>query len=167
MDQFEDKVLLLNQHLRDMEEALEHKEAGLRHLNASRRQVGEEMEKYRAEIDRLEKDLAAALQKDKDDIGRFLIKKLKPMQSHIEKLQRHEAQIDRETADLQESLSQQRMEYEQLRLRAREYARKSEHRQWESILDTASVKAYPEPCDQEIELELLRRKENLQQGGSS
>ena len=165
MDQLEDKALLLNQHLRDMEDALDQKEAELTHLVESRNQAREESEKYAEDIGKLENDLNAALENDKDDIARFLIKKLRPLSRHQEELDRHIRALERDIRQLRESLESQKLEYERLRLRSKEYLRKSEQGQYDR--DTGGIyseAACQEPCDEEIELELLRRKEKIRGG---
>jgi len=167
MDQFEDKKLLLNQHLRDMEEALEQKEAHLRQLNASRSRSGEESEKYETEIAKLEKDLNAAVEKEKDDIARFLIRKLRPLKDHREELERHIKNLDNEIRALRECLSEQRLAYERLQLQARDFFRKSERGEWEYAFSAGTGKSVHEPSDEEIELELLRRKESVKGGAAA
>ncbi|MEZ4525809.1 MAG: PspA/IM30 family protein [Desulfobacterales bacterium] len=164
MDQFEDKKLLLNQHLREMEEALEQKEAQLRNLNASRNRSGGEAEKYDSEIAKLEKDLNAAIEKQKDDIARFLIRKLRPLKDHRDELERHVKSLDNEIRALKECLSEQRLAYERVHLQARDFFRKSERENWEYAFSAATGKTVQEPSDEEIELELLRRKEAVKGG---
>lgn len=164
MDQFEDKKLLLNQHLREMEEALEQKEAQLRNLNASRNRSGDESEKYDSEIAKLEKDLNAAIEKEKDDIARFLIRKLRPLKDHRDELERHIKRLDNEISGLKECLSEQRLAYERMQLQARDFVRKSERDGWEYAFSAGTGKSVHEPSDEEIELELLRRKEAVKGG---
>ncbi len=162
MDQFEDKKLLLNQHLRDMEEALEQKEGKLRNLHASRNRSAEELEKYESEIDKLEKDLDAAIDREKDDIARFLIRKIRPLKDHREELKHHIAGLEKEIRALQECISEQRLEYERLQLRAGDFIRKSEREEWSYAFP--SGKAGRDLSEEEIELELLRRKEKMKGG---
>ena len=81
MDQLEDRQLLLKQHLRDMAEALSLKEVRLNEMLASRKQAQQDRDKYGRQSQALEQDLAVAIQKDKDDIARMLIRKIKPLDS--------------------------------------------------------------------------------------
>ncbi|GBC60274.1 phage shock protein A [Desulfonema ishimotonii] len=160
MDQLEDKPLLLNQYLRDMEAALAHNEAELNRLVASRNQARQSHEKYTAEIETLENDLDAAIERDKDDIARFLIKKRRPLSRHREDLERHIRTLEQEIAQCRENLDSRKLEYERLRLRAGEYLRKSEQTNREQDLSGIYTESASEtPCEEEIELELLRRKE--------
>src|SRR6056300_1747917 len=79
MDQIEDQGLLLKQHLRDMEEALVQKEAKLKQMCFAKDQARQDYEKGKNESNNLEQDLGVAIRKDRDDIARMLIKKLKPL----------------------------------------------------------------------------------------
>jgi phage shock protein A len=81
MDQLEDRGLVLKQYLRDMEQDLDRKEATLKKIVASRDQAQREHERYTVESEKLEQDLSVAVEKDKDDIARVLIRKLKPLRA--------------------------------------------------------------------------------------
>jgi phage shock protein A len=83
MDQIEDQGLLLKQHLRDMQESLVQKETQLKKMGTARDQAQQEFQMGKKETDNLESDLEVAIKKDRDDIARMLIKKLKPL-SHIQ-----------------------------------------------------------------------------------
>ena len=73
IDQIENRGLLLKQHLRDMQGALMQKEARLNQICRARDLARQDYEKGDKECKRLEADLKAALENDKDDIGRMLI----------------------------------------------------------------------------------------------
>lgn len=162
MDQMEDRGLLLNQYLRDMEEALEAKEADLRHLSAVRERTRGEREDCAEAIQKLEQDLDAAVEKGRDDIARFLIKKRRPLERHREELDRHIRRLDREIGDAEECLERQRRQFAEFRLKSREHARASEQKEWEGRFSSLmSEKGYDIPGEEEVELELMRRKENL------
>jgi len=169
MDQFEDKSLIMNQHLRDMEEALEENEAQLKHKISSRSQIKDDYEKYSREVEKIEKDLEAAIEKDKDDIAKFLIKKLRPVKSYQEDLERHAKNLDKEIARMREKLEEQKLQYDRLRLKAKDHFRNIEDDVWNrsshSFASSASRDTgYREPCEEEIEMELLRRKEAVKGG---
>ena len=83
MDQIEDQGLLLKQHLRDMEASLIRKETGLKKMVLAREHAQQAFKKGQKECDNLEADLEIAINKEKDDIARMLIKKLKPL-THIQ-----------------------------------------------------------------------------------
>jgi phage shock protein A len=79
MDQIEDQGLLLKQYLRDMEESLNQKEAQFKKMVHSRDQAQQAYQTGKKETANLEQDLEVAIKKDRDDIARMLIKKLKPL----------------------------------------------------------------------------------------
>lgn len=165
MDQLEDKGLVLKQYLRDMEKELDEKENKLRKMGASLNQAQREYEKHARESARVEQDLTVAIEKDKDDIARVLIRKLKSLTGYMEELARHVDRLQCETARYRNGLNEQRLQYEQLQLRSAEYLRSLELRQWETALSGILPQAMGrEPSDEEVEIELLQRKEAVKGG---
>lgn len=165
MDQLEDKDLLLKQYLRDMEEELGRKEAALRQMVVSRDKAQQEFERYTEECEKLDQDIGAAIEKNKDDIARMLIKKMKPLAHHREELSRHTQNLSREISEIDKQAEEQRLQYEQLQLRAKEYSRQAEREVWEKTISaTVSTAASREPTEEEVELELLKRKEAAKGG---
>ena len=165
MDQLEDKTLLLRQYLRDMEEELGHKEARLRKLVVSRDKLQQDYDTYGGECEKLEKDIEAALKKRRDEIARSLIKKLKPMATHQEELGRHIQNLSRELTQFHGLIEEQRLQYEKLQLRAKEYFHREERERWEqTIAATIPSGSFGEPTEEEVELELLKRKEVINGG---
>jgi phage shock protein A len=165
MDHLEDKGLVLKQHLRDMEEEVNRKEARLNKIKASRDHSQREYEKFVQESEKTEQDIAVAIEKDKDDIARVLIKKLKPIAYHRDELGRHIETLDREITQFGKSVEEQRLQYEQLKLRCTEYFRAVEREQWEKAVSTIVPHSVSrEPSEEEIELELLQRKESIKGG---
>ncbi len=60
-------------------------------------------------------------------------------------------------------LKQQRLRYEQLKYRTTEYLRRTQMRQCEKdVIVPVSADGYETPTDEEIELELLKRKEAVE-----
>ena len=162
MDQLEDQELLLKQHLRDMEDALNRKEAGIHQKMVSRKQVRSEHDQYRRQSEALENDLAIAIQKNKDDIARRLIMKIKPVKDLCDELTRHIETLDQEIAQTRKHLDRQRLRYEQLKHRSLDYFRNTRSLMWHKDLvnpvrDDMNVTMTAE----EVELELLKRKEAL------
>ena len=165
MDHLEDKGLVLKQHLRDMEEEVNRKEARLNKIKASRDRAQREYEKFDRESEKVDQDIAVAIEKNKDDIARVLIKKLKPMAYHREELGRHIETLDREITQFGKSVEEQRLQYEQLNLRCTEYFRALEREQWEKTVSTIVPQNISrELSEEEIELELLQRKESIKGG---
>ena len=165
MDQLEDKGLLLKQYLRDMEGELGKKEAKLRKMVASREQAQRDYERVARECEKLDHDIEAAIEKDKDEIARSLIKKFKPLAYHCDELRRHMEALTREISQSREGLEKQRLQYNQLQLRSEEYFNRLERDAWGKSISmmTPSVAA-GEASEGEVELELLKRKEAAKGG---
>ena len=165
MDQIEDRGLLLKQHLREMEESLVQKEAGLKQMCFARDQAQQDYEKGKNESSRLEQDLEAAIRKDRDDIARMLIKKLKPLARIQSERSTHIDRLDHEIGQFKEDIEQKRLQYEQLRQQAvnvfHRAEKQNEDQHWPGMhTDFGAHKI----SDEEIELELLQRKEALKGG---
>jgi phage shock protein A len=162
MDQLEDRELLLKQHLRDMAEALSLKEIKLNQMLASRKQAQQEHDNYRQQSQALEQDLAVAIQKNKDDIARMLIRKIKPLDSLRDQIAERIRNLDEETSGYRDLLNQQRLQYEQLKHRSIEFCHKTPMSGWQKNLpEIVAGGKFGELTEQEIELELLKRKEAL------
>ena len=160
MDQLENREFMLKQHLRDMEEILARKDARLKRMLVSKNRIQHQREKYRQQCQKLEQDLTAAIEKDKTQIARLLIRKMKPLKQMQEELDRFIQSLSAEIIQLQEGLEQQRMQYEQLRYRSVAYFRKTEMPPWENTLPPiAADEAIAEMTDEEVEMELLKRRE--------
>jgi phage shock protein A len=165
MDQLEDKGLLLKQYLRDMEKELGRKEATLKQMVVSRDKAQQDFERYAEECEKLDLDIGAAIAKNKDDIARLLIKKMKPLAYHREELSRHIETLGREIRQFHQQVEEQRLQYEQFQLRAKEYSHQAERDQWEKTISaTVPSAASREPTEEEVELELLKRKEAAKGG---
>ena len=168
MDQIEDQGLLLKQHLRDMEESLVHKEAKLKQMCFARDQARQDFEKGTKESNNLERDLEVAIKKDRDDIARMLIKKLKPLTriqsdrcSHVDRLN-HEIEL------FKENIEQQRLQYEQLRQQATDFFHRTEKQNWDHTWPAMQAGfGVHGLSEEEVELELLQRKEALKGGAAS
>ena len=165
MDQIEDKGLILKQCLREMETSLAQKQAQLTKMAAALEQAQSEHRKYHTEHEKLEQDLDTAISKDKDNIARVLIKKLKTMEQHMTALDENIESLKRRINAAKEVMDSRQQDYEQLRLKSETYFEKTESRQWEA----AVVKVMPETVcaplsEEEIELELIKRKESRKGG---
>ena len=162
MDQFEDQGLLLKQYLRDMEEALNQKEAKLARKIALRNQAQKEHDKYDQQYHTLDHDLTVAVQRGKDNIARMLIRKTKPLGSLCDELAGQLATLDEEISQFKEHLSEQRLQYEQLKIRSAEYFHRTEMQgQEKDMLNIIPNNLSGKLSEDEIELELLKRKEAL------
>ncbi len=162
MDQLEDRGLLLKQHLRDMEQALNHKQAKLSKMTAFHNQGRKDLAGYKQQWEALDRDLTVAVRKNKDDIARMLIRKMKPLEKLSDELTHHLKGLDEEMIQFKNHLQQQRLRYEQLKSRTIEYLHNTQMQRWEKdVIDPVSDNGCGELTDQEIELELLKRKDAL------
>jgi len=162
MDQLEDRELLLKQHLRDMAQALSLKEVKLGKMHASRKQIQREYEKYRQQSQALEQDLAIAIQKNKDDIARMLIRKIKPLERLQEEVADRIRNLDEEISYSRERLEQQQIHYERLKHRSVEFFNNPPMQKGCSDLSATDCGAEAgDMTDAEIDWELLKRKEAM------
>ena len=168
MDQIEDQGLLLRQHLRDMQAALVQKETKLKSMGFAMEQAQQEYKKGQKECDTLEMDLDVAIKKEKDDIARMLIKKLKPLTRIQSERNNHIELLNREIAVFKEAMDQQRLQYDQIKQKATEYfhriEKQNQNNTWLSVPTDFRVH---DPSVEEIELELLQRKEAIKGGAES
>ena len=168
MDQLEDKGLVLKQHLREMEDELARKEARAGRMLGMKQSREQELSRTVRETGRIEEDLAAALESDRDDIARFLIKKLKTVEGQKRELEDFIAILDRGLEGLRECVRTQRGQYGQLRLQAAAFLHRAEQEAWRQTLsDFPAMAAGPDVSDEEVELELLRRKKSAGKEGAS
>ena len=164
MDQIEDQGLLLKQYLRDMAEALNQKEVNLARKTTLRDQTRKEHDKYYRQYQALDHDLTVAVRKGKDDIARMLIRKTKPLTGLCDGLADQIASLDEELAQIKEQLSEQRLRYDQLKIQSAEYFHRIEIRaRKDDRLDILPDQVHGELSEEEIDLELLKRKEALDQ----
>jgi phage shock protein A len=166
MDQFEDQGLLLKQHLRDMQEALAAKEISLKTIQVTRQQIRQELDKFSRQREPLERDLGVAIQADKDDTARMLIRKITLLNDLTNAMTHRIETLDQEIAGIKDHLDQQRLQYEQIKHRAAGYFHQAELQHWKKNPSTVSLDyCAGEPAQAEIELELIQRKEILRTGG--
>lgn len=167
MDQLEDKGLLLRQYLREMETSLQRKEARCEHLTRGCRRIRRDMEHRQEEMEKLEQDLVLAIDKEKDDIARMLIRKRRSLQGACHHLQQQLDILVEEHQQLDRLLDQQRLQYDQLQLKAEVFFRREQDRQYEEgPAGFTSAGDFQSPTEDEIELELIQRKETLVRGGA-
>jgi phage shock protein A len=168
MDRIENQGRLLKQYLRDMEQSLVEKQVRLNRMRAARDRTQQDHQQSEKEIVILEQDLQVAIKKNRDAMARRLIKKLKPLirlqterRSHLNRLSHAIEQFKAHT-------EQQRLQYAQLRQKAAEYFYGRQRPNWKPPGPAApSGLRIDEPGEEEIEWELLRRKEALTGGDLS
>ncbi len=168
MDQLEDRTLLLKQHLREMDTSLDKKETCLKNMRLLRDQLHRDHERCREEIRDLEQDLEIALEKDRDDIARMFIRKMKTRGRGQKQRQDQMESLKLDIETRERALVQQRLQHEQLQQKANAYFQKAEQEAWDdSINRVMPVHATAGVSEAEVELELLRRKEMIKGGEQS
>ncbi len=162
MDQFEDQGLLLKQHLRDMQAALNQKEDRLNTMMAVLRQAQNECNRYQHQSDVLERDIAVAIRKSKDGVARKLIRRLKPINVMVENLTGQIRILEEDISNTKIDLDQQRLQYEQIKYKSAEFFRRSRLQTRSHDLPSTELESlYADLSEEEVELELLKRKEEL------
>ena len=163
MESLEDKGLLLKQCLREMQDDLESREAVLNRQMKKKEKAVHDQKSLQQENTKVEKDLEASVSMGKDDICRFLIKKKFLVERHLKEVEGYIRRLEQDILNGQEDVTARRTQYEQTRLRSMEYIRSKENEEWDNMISafvpTADGK---EPSDEEIELELLKRKRELE-----
>jgi phage shock protein A len=165
VDALEDKALLLRQHVREAGEELERKRSRIAALDTEEKDLVSRAAAISAKKASLDDDVRLALAEGEDDLARFAIKKLLPLDERLGSIGRRRETLAKERAELQEELGRQEAEYDELKERVRGYlASHGKDEPWAAGADGdlcgASV------ADEEVELELLRRKKAaVQEGG--
>jgi phage shock protein A len=122
-------------------------------------------QKGQKETGSLEQDLQVAIKKDRDNIARMLIKKLKPLSRLQSERRNHIDRMNHEIDQFKAYIEQQRIQYEQLRQKATEFFYRKEKQKWEPLWPASdSGLRLHELSEEEVELELLQRKEELKGG---
>jgi phage shock protein A len=164
MDSLEDRQLLLRQHLREMEEALARMEAEIGRAAAARREMEEEMARRANAIAKLERDLTVAVEKEKDDIARMLIRRLQPLRAHQSELERRIETACQCLVQQRGLLDARRLQYDQLKLKSSLFDHNFRPEHWDAGLADEAVQR---PSEEEIELELMQLKEAQASGGAA
>ena len=162
MESIEDKDLLLKQCLREMQDELESREAALNTLVKIKEKAGQEQKNLQQENTKVEKDLEAAVGMAKDDIARFLIKKRLLLSRHLQELASHIQGLEQDIVNAREAAAVHRSQYEQIQLRAAEFFRSADNKEWDQVFsEIIPATTLQEPSDEEVELELLKIKNSL------
>ena len=168
MDQIENKELILKQCLREMEASLAKKQGKLNQLKTSLDQAQNEIRQLKREKEKNEQDLVTAIKKEKDDIARLLIKKCMETERHMDVSEQHAESIGKKMKMLNENIEAQKHQYAEMQLRSESWLQTTEHRKWEeSASGTIPRAAWNSISDEEVELELIKRKDALKEGAQN
>jgi phage shock protein A len=155
IESLEERSLLLKQYLREAEIELNHKRARLEAVRDDEKRLRDALARCAEEIQALDEDIALALAGGKDDLARFAIRRLLPRRHEAAALRTQIEQRGAEAQGLAERLAAQQAEFDSLRVRVRaELARASDAQPAAPWRCEASVP------DEEVELELMRRRQN-------
>lgn len=165
MDQLEDKQLLLEQHMREMAEALDRQKARLARMDNAARQTARRLQEYRDKAQALEPDIALALKKDRDEIARMLLRKRHPLVRMVEALESQQRVLQEDLAAGREQLAGQTLQLDEIRQRAA-LARAGGADAGAEAPPLVVGGGAGDPSAEEIELELLQFKARLAEGGA-
>ena len=154
LDALEERSLLLRQHLRDAELALQRKRARLEGRAREEERLTEALRRQDEELAKLDEDVALALGGGRDDLARFALRRLLPRRREREALAAALADTCEERARLAGQLAAQERALEELRGRVRAGLAAAD-------ADRDCALAPPGLADdEEVEIELLRRKQD-------
>lgn len=164
MDKLENKSLLLEQCLRDMEEELESERRLIARLQLTREHTEEQLEQKQLELKNFENGIETAMERGEDRIARLLIRRRISMEAHIQALIRQNAALKKEHARAEENYERRRMRYEEIKIRSDELSLKKYRARILKTTHAAEALNGLEdpwnsaPTESAVELELLRRK---------
>ncbi|MCP4663088.1 MAG: hypothetical protein GY856_47460 [bacterium] len=161
VDALEDKSLVLRQHLREAGAELQRKRCRIEALAAEDQDLDAEAARIADEIRALEEDITLALAGGKEELARFAIRKLLPLRHGTVRIEHRREELRRRRGELAEQLTGQEAEYSQLERRVRGYlAQREQEREGGGVVLSDLVVA-----DEDVEIELLRRKRSAEKGG--
>jgi phage shock protein A len=167
MDQIEDKGLLFKQYLREMESSLQQKESRCEVLVRRRRRIERALEMRRREMDKLDADIDISVGRAKDDIARMLIRKRRNLEGTCSQWQQELEEVGGECDSLAALVQQQRLQYDQAKAKADAYFCRARlaHDEVDPMTLGHPFQVHP-AMEDEVELELLQRKDKLSRGGA-
>ncbi len=159
LDALEDRVLVIRQCLREAELELERKRERRSEL-ASRVALNErERERLLAREAELDRDVALALERGASELARFSVRRLLGTRRQRELVELKLREMRTDHAELDDKLAGQERELAELRQHAEaEIAREEARRSACCASDASSAASGAGVCDEEVELELLRRQ---------
>jgi len=157
MDQLEERSLLLKQHLREAELEVAQKRAKLEVIDEERRRLSEDGQRLEAQVATLDEDVELAMKGEDAELARFAVRRLLPKREMLHALCARAAQCGELRTRLHEQLESQEAQLAELRTRVRAALVRPEPEPIEWAGETAVT-------DEEIDLEMLRRREGRREG---
>ena len=161
VDALEERSLLLRQHVREAELELLQKRARVEALTEEETRLRDELARCGRRIAALDEDIALALDGEKEDLARFAIRRMIPERKDLASLEAQIAEVGETRAKVAERLAEQEGQFETLRQRARVHLAEATHSD-----DDLQGLAPPAVADEEVELELLRRRQQRAGGAA-
>ncbi len=161
VDALEERSLLLRQHVREAELELLQKRARVEALTEEEARLCDELARRGTRIASLDEDIALALGGEKDELARFAIRRMIPERKELTALEAQIAEVGETRAKIAERLEEQESQFEALRQRARAHLTEASR-----CDDPLQGLAPPEVADEEVELELLRRRQQRAEGAA-
>jgi phage shock protein A len=153
VESLEERSLLLKQYLREAEIEVNRKRARLEAGREEEKRLRDAALRREEEIRALDEDVALALAGGKDDLARFAIRRLLSRRTEVKALAARIAEHAAEGRTLAERVEAQQTQLDALRSRVRaELARETPGP------DTLAWGGEPVVADEEVELELMRRR---------
>lgn len=157
MDQLEERSLLLKQHLREAEIEVARKRTELDSMDEQARQMAHEGQRLEAEVARLDEDVEIARSGDDPDLARFAIRRWLPKRDALRALFAQAQELDEARARLATTLEGQEVELASLQARVRAALLRP-------VPKATAPACGPAVTDEEIELELIRRRTPAEAG---
>ncbi|MGH7804307.1 MAG: PspA/IM30 family protein [Candidatus Binatia bacterium] len=158
VESLEDRALLLKQYVREAELEVDRKKATLEALREDEKRLADAIGRADEECRALDEDVALALAGGKEDLARFAIRRLLPRKKEAAALRAQLEERSGEVRALGERLVEQESQLDELRTRVRaELARGAE-------ITGENWLVEPVVADEEVELELLRRRAGAEGG---
>jgi phage shock protein A len=159
VDALEERSLLLRQQVREAELELLQKRARVEALTEEGARLRDELERCTRRMAALDEDIDLALDGEKEDLARFAIRRVIPERRELAALEAQIAEVEETRGKLAERLEEQERQFEALRQRARTHLA-------EAARSEGDLQGFGEPAvaDEEVELELLRRRQQRAEG---
>ena len=154
VDALEERSLLLRQHVREAELELLQKRARVEALAEEEARLRDELARSEKRVAALDEDITLALEGEKEDLARFAIRRMIPERRELAALEAQIAEVGETRAKVAERLQEQECQFETLRQRARTHL--AEASRSDGDLEGTLP---PAVADEEVELELLRRRQ--------
>lgn len=154
VESLEERSLLLKQYLREAELEVTRKRARLEAVREDEKRLRDAVRRHEDELGALDQDVALALAAGKEDLARFAIRRLLPRRAALNALGARIAERTEEARALAERVDAQQTRLDALRARVRaELARDA------SDVDAPACAREDAVADEEVELELMRRRD--------